>query len=641
MESREGDTSTNTTSSVEGDGIWDNFMHPVLSDIDGSIAHILGQIAVTPKQSTIEALVEAIDADDDDILHARYVLFKHAIDRYHDQLYLMLGEEAEKPKLILKNRKGSNATTALSRDVYALFLYVSGSDACFPKGVLSAKCNLIEIKSTSTRPVTPMVATVNNNDDRPTNTEDTAKLHETAQHDNSNDTNKSSPIIKTDKLRVLERLAHVTSVCRDLQSQLQNERTERKNIFGILENRITSLEMKLSSYSEIPKQDSGDRPGDDNDVTTDVICSATGNTPPPERAVGSDPGPRQPRVSLTEFPALPDVSTSTPKSQHHTPTANGEHASHETRANDLSIMTAVSVINHENDNSSSSNKNCTTNNSKICSNRSSSSNIKSSNNDTSDKSTSSSSSSSITSSTDHPTTNTGPSDNRSYSEVSQIQGPWLTPKRELKKLKKKKRNEDLLETRNRQSSPVLKAAKLESGVTLYIQNIHMPEGCDKLGVLNMVKKYANRDDDPTAAIRIKKGTVISNHRCDDVVGCRIVVSENDAKKSIQPGYWPDGMTCRRWEDRPPRRGMQQVRYRRHETQELRPSRIFYRQNIGDYDRDDRHYAGTTRRTADNKDNKNPDNLQRRDRLDKDDGDNGRDRCVDFNDFQYSRISSAW
>ena len=169
----------------------------------------------------------------------------------------------------------------------------------------------------------------------------------------------------------------------------------------------------------------------------------------------------------------------------------------------------------------------------------------------------------------------------------------------------------------------------------------MPEGCDKLGVLNMVKKYANRDDDPTAAIRIKKGTVISNHRCDDVVGCKIVVSENDAKKSIQPGYWLDGMTCRRWEDRPPRRGMQQVRYRRHETQELRPSRIFYRQNIGDYGRDDRHYAGTTRRTADNKDTKNPDNLQRRDRLDKDDGDNGRDRCVDFNYFQYSRISSAW
>ena len=86
----------------------------------------------------------------------------------------------------------------------------------------------------------------------------------------------------------------VTNVCRDLQSQLQNERTERKNICGILDNRITNLEMKLSLYSEIPKQDRGDRPGDENDVTTDEINIE------PERAVGSDPDTCQPRVSLTE-----------------------------------------------------------------------------------------------------------------------------------------------------------------------------------------------------------------------------------------------------------------------------------------------------------------------------------------------------
>ena len=40
-------------------------------------------------------------------------------------------------------------------------------------------------------------------------------------------------------------------------------------------------------------------------------------------------------------------------------------------------------------------------------------------------------------------------------------------------------------------------------------------------------------------------------------------SEDDAKKSLKPGYWPDGMSCRRWEDRPPRRDMQQPRYRGH------------------------------------------------------------------------------
>ena len=166
--------------------------------------------------------------------------------------------------------------------------------------------------------------------------------------------------------------------------------------------------------------------------------------------------------------------------------------------------------------------------------------------------------------------------------MSQIQGPWLTPKHAVKKLKKKMKNELLQETRKQQNSPVLKAAKLEPGVTLYIHNIHMHVGCDRTGVLNMVKKYANRDDDPTAAIRVKKGTVITNHRCDDVVGCWIIVYEDDAKKSLKPGYWPDGMSCRRWEDRPPRRDMQQTRYR---GQEPRSSRYFYRR-----DTDDRHYA---------------------------------------------------
>ena len=190
------------------------------------------------------------------------------------------------------------------------------------------------------------------------------------------------------------------------------------------------------------------------------------------------------------------------------------------------------------------------------------------------------------------------------------------------------KNEHLQETRKQQSSPVWNTAKLKPGVTLYIQNIHMPVGCDRTGVRNMVMEYANRDNDPTAAIRIKKGTVITNHRCDDVVGCRNIVSEDDAKKSQKPGYWPNGKSCRRWEDRPPGRDMQQTRYR---GQEPRSSRYFYRR-----DTDDKHYAGSTRQAADNK---NSNIRQRRDIVDKSEGVNGHARCVDLTDFQYSRISS--
>ena len=132
--------------------------------------------------------------------------------------------------MILKNRKGRNATIALSRDVYALFLYVSGVDACFPKDVLSIKCKLVEIENTSPVFFTPKVVTVKGNDNGPTNPESTVHNHKATEQEDSYDSNKSSPIIKTDKLRVMERLAHITSACRDLHAQLQNERTVRKNI---------------------------------------------------------------------------------------------------------------------------------------------------------------------------------------------------------------------------------------------------------------------------------------------------------------------------------------------------------------------------------------------------------------------------
>ena len=191
----------------------------------------------------------------------------------------------------------------------------------------------------------------------------------------------------------MERLAHITSACRDLQAQLQNERTVRKNICGILENRITKLEINLTSYSERPKQDREDRPDIDNDVTTDHFDITA---PPLENAGGNDTlPPGQPVVSLFEFSALPDMSTSTPKSQnstrHQTTTANSEQGSQEARASGLSIVTAASEINNKKDSSSNSSSNGSSNISK---------------NSSSDSSSSSA----------HPTTSTESGEDRTYSD---------------------------------------------------------------------------------------------------------------------------------------------------------------------------------------------------------------------------------
>ena len=141
----------------------------------------------------------------------------------------------------------------------------------------------------------------------------------------------------------------------------------------------------------------------------------------------------------------------------------------------------------------------------------------------------------------------------------------------------------------------------------------MPVGCDRTGVLNMVKKYANRDDDPTAAIRIKKGTVITHHRCDDVVGCRIIDSEDDANKSLKPRYWPDGMS---WET-----DHLDVTCSNHAT--VGRSRDHHAICMGVIQMID----------------KNLNIRQRRNIVNQSKGLNGHARCVDFTDFQYSIISS--
>ena len=145
-------------------------------------------------------------------------------------------------------------------------------------------------------------------------------------------------------------------------------------------------------------------------MTTDHIDITA---PPLENAAGNDTlPPGQPVVSLLEFPALPDMSTSTPKSQnstrHQTPTTNSEQASQEARASDLSFVTAASEKNNSKDSSSNSSSNGSSNISKNSSCGSSSSSA-------------------------HPTTSTESGEDRTYSEVSQIQGPWLTPKHAVKK----------------------------------------------------------------------------------------------------------------------------------------------------------------------------------------------------------------
>ena len=101
-------------------------------------------------------------------------------------------------------------------------------------------------------------------------------------------------------------------------------------------------------------------------------------------------------------------------------------------------------------------------------------------------------------------------------------------------------------------SLALKATVPERGCTLNLQHIHMPPGDEAQHVITLIRSYV-RDSSPSRKFRIMKANVIHNRVYDDVVGCRLVVPEDQAAHLLRSRYWPDGMVCRRWENQPPRR----------------------------------------------------------------------------------------
>ena len=80
--------------------------HPALREIDCSIARVLQNVDTNTKADTVEALVDAIDADIEDLQAARHIIFKHAYNRI-----------IPKSKWTMKNRRGQNAPLALAKDI--------------------------------------------------------------------------------------------------------------------------------------------------------------------------------------------------------------------------------------------------------------------------------------------------------------------------------------------------------------------------------------------------------------------------------------------------------------------------------------------------------------------------------------------
>ena len=115
--------------------------HPALREIDCAIARVLQNVDTNTKADTVEALVDAIDADIEDLQAARHIIFKHAYNRYEKQSELVENTSSiiPKSKWTMKNRRGQNAPLALAKDIYALHVFACGAVNVFPSDILSGR----------------------------------------------------------------------------------------------------------------------------------------------------------------------------------------------------------------------------------------------------------------------------------------------------------------------------------------------------------------------------------------------------------------------------------------------------------------------------------------------------------------------
>ena len=89
----------------------------------------------------------------------------------------------------------------------------------------------------------------------------------------------------------------------------------------------------------------------------------------------------------------------------------------------------------------------------------------------------------------------------------------------------------------------LRGRSEEQACTLYLKNICVEDKDSDADIMNMVKNHANEKN-----MRIMSMKVMRYKSVQDVVGCRIVVPEAMEYKLTSSYFWPEGVSCRRWED---------------------------------------------------------------------------------------------
>ena len=121
-------------------------------------------------------------------------------------------------------------------------------------------------------------------------------------------------------------------------------------------------------------------------------------------------------------------------------------------------------------------------------------------------------------------------DNMMYDTDDTDDTPFTVVKRDRRRFKPK--------------DALISGIKRETGIKVYVQNIHRKHGQSLREIANNVRKYCASKN-----VRSMNAFVIRNKVVDDIVGCQLTIPMRFYDTVIADRFWPSEVVCKKWEDK--------------------------------------------------------------------------------------------
>ena len=496
-------------------------LSPILPDIDETLSHILLQIDVTSKEDIVHQIAESIDAED--IEQNRIRLFGLAVDKFEQTLKdsgMLIG----KPNFELKNRRND---VNRARDIFELFLYVSGQTSDFPKDILHNRSTYIDILSKCQE----RYSKTDPKDRRVCDADCMCKAVLQEVTENYDKCERSL-------VKLREYVIDVEQAIREQMTEIMKKLGET----GI--NGLKSKDKRTSTIDPNSEKLSTQRQTESEAVENRVVVDRI-TQPAVQNSYAQVVSPKDGRARFedglftVEEPSLSQLLRDTQQDQgdqradlnvsagHSLPSADSSRDIHrssgqQTNANDTKRGPDISDDDDDLDViivSDTNQKGIQTDSYSKSKNR-------------------------------HKKPNTGVKNKDSNAPIkfasTQVvhndnDGKWeLVGKKQKPQIEKQNQ---LAAAKPKNDARNLTGGKPIKGVDLYVQNIERKQGESLRDVSEIVKNYCRRKD-----VRVMYARVIQNRYHDDVVGVKISVPINQVDDALGNRIWPDGVTCRRWKN---------------------------------------------------------------------------------------------